>query len=111
MSKITISEPFVIGEKPSPLDYRFLDANGTPINITGFTVKFNYQEHDGVAVSANGSVADGPDGKARYIFTGNEFTTAGHYRAEFWAGNATNRYASVEINFDVSVPVGPVPSI
>jgi hypothetical protein len=111
MSKISLSEPYVIGEKPSPLEYQFLDANGTVINITGFTAKFNYQEHDGIAVSANASIPTGIDGKARYTFTGNEFATAGHYRAAFIVGNGTNRYESVEINFDVSIGVGPMPSI
>lgn len=113
MSKIVISEPYIMGEKPSPLIYQFLDANGVAINITGWTVKFNYQERDGVAVTGAGvtSVSDGPNGKAMYTFTGAEFTTAGHYRAEMIVGNGTNRYISVEINFTVAVPVGTVPSI
>lgn len=111
MSKVTISEPYIIGEKPSPLEYQFLDGNGAVINITGFTAKFNYKENDGTAVSAAATVSDGPNGKARYTFTGNEFATAGHYKAEFWVGNGTNRYASVEIDFDVAIPVGTVPSI
>lgn len=111
MSKITLSEPYVIGEKPSPLEYQFLDASGAVINITGYTAKFNYKENDGVAVSASASVPTGTDGKARYVFTGTEFTTAGHYRAAFIVGNGTNRYESVEINFDVSIGVGPMPNI
>lgn len=111
MSKIQISEPYVLGEKPSPLDYVFLDANGAVINLTGFTAKFQWQERDGAAQSANASVPTGTDGKARYTFTGNEFLTAGHYRAAFIVGNGTNRYESVEINFDVSTGVGSMPSI
>lgn len=111
MSKVTITEPYVIGEKPSPLVYQFLDANGTVINITGWTAKFSYQERDGAAATANATISDGPNGKAMYIFTGAEFTTAGHYRAEMWVGNGTNRYASVDIVFDVAVPVGTVPNI
>jgi baseplate upper protein BppU len=111
MSKITLSEPYVIGEKPSPLVYQFQDSGGTAINITGFTAKFLYQEHDGAAVTANAAVSDGPNGKAQYTFTGNEFATAGHYRAAFVVGNGTNRYESVEINFDVSTGVGTMPSI
>jgi len=111
MSKVTISEPYVLGEKPSPLDYVFLDANGAVINLTGFTAKFQWQERDGVASSAAATIPTGSDGRARYTFTGNEFTTAGHYRAAFIVGNGTNRYESVEINFDVSVGVGPMPII
>lgn len=111
MSKISISEPYVIGEKPSPLEYQFLDSNGAVLNITGFTAKFIYQERDGAAVTANATVPTGTDGKARYTFTGTEFATAGHYRAAFVVGNGTNRFESVEINFDVSIGVGTMPSI
>jgi hypothetical protein len=111
MTKIQLSEPYVIGEKPSPLDYQFLDANGAVINLTGFTAKFNYKENDGSAVTANASIPTGTDGKARYTFTGAEFATAGHYRAAFIVGNGTNRYESVEINFDVSIGVGVMPNI
>lgn len=103
--------PYVIGEKPSPLTYQFQDSTGTAINITGFTAKFSYQEHDGAAVTANATITDGPNGKATYTFTGAEFATAGRYRAEMWVGNGTNRYASVDIIFNVAVPVGTVPSI
>jgi hypothetical protein len=111
MSKIQLSEPYVIGEKPSPLVYQFLDGAGAVINITGFTAKFNYTERDGAAVTANATILDGPNGKAQYTFTGAEFATAGRYRAAFIVGNGTNRYESVEINFDVSIGVGVMPSI
>jgi len=111
MSSIKISEAYVIGEKPSPLEYQFLDANGAVINLTGWTAKFSYQEKDGAAVTANATIPTGTDGKARYTFTGAEFATAGHYRAAFIVGNLTNRYESVLIEFDVSVGVGVMPSI
>jgi hypothetical protein len=111
MSTITIAEPFVIGEKPSPLEYQFLDALGAAINLTGFTAKFNYQEQYGAATSANATVSDAVNGKVTYVWTGAEFTTAGRYTAYFWAGNGTNRYASVKVEFTVALPVGPTPNI
>lgn len=111
MSKITLTGPYVIGSKPAPLVYQFLDDTGTAINLTGYTVKFNYQERFGAAVAANGAVSDAVNGKVSYTFTGNEFATAGHYRAEFWAGNGTSRYVSPDILFDVALPVGTAPSI
>jgi hypothetical protein len=103
--------PYVMGEKPAPLTYQFLDSDGAPINLTGYTAKFSYQEHDGAATVANAAVSSPTDGKVTYTFTGTEFATAGRYRAEFWAGNGTNRFASVDITFNVAVSVGPVPSI
>jgi len=103
--------PYVVGERPAPLVYQFLDSAGTAINLTGFTAKFNYQERDGAAVTANATISDAVNGKAQYTFTGAEFSTAGRYRAEMWVGNLTNRYASVDITFDVAVPVGTPPAI
>ena len=110
-SRVTISEPYVVGEKPSPLEYQFQDASGQPLNITGFTAKFIYQEQFGTATTADATVPTGTDGKARYTFTGNEFPTAGRYRAAFVVGNGTNRFESVEISFDVSTGVGTMPNI
>jgi len=103
--------PYTQGEKPAPLTYQFLDSSGAAIVLTGFTAKFSYQERDGAAVTANASVSDGPNGKTTYTFTGTEFATSGHYRAEFIVGNGTNRFISVDIIFDVAVPVGTVPNI
>ena len=103
--------PYVMGEKPAPLTYQFLDSDGAAINLTGYTAKFSYQEHDGVATVANATVSDPTAGKVQYTFAGTEFATAGRYRAEFWAGNGTNRFASVDILFNVAVSVGAAPSI
>lgn len=108
---VVINEPYVMGEKPSPLEYQFQDASGVAINITGFTAKFQYQEHDGAPTVASATVPTGTDGKARYTFLGTEFTTAGRYRAEFIVGNGTNRYVSTDIRFNVAVPVGTMPNI
>lgn len=103
--------PYVMGEKPAPLTYQFLDSDGNAINLVGYTAKFSYQEHDGAPTVANATVSDGPNGKVQYTFTGAEFATAGRYRAEFWAGNSTNRFASVDIVFNVAVSVGAAPNI
>lgn len=110
MSKITLG-PYVVGEKPSPLVYAFLDSTGAAINITGWTVKFQCQERFGSVFYGTGTVANGPAGQAQYVFTGTEFPTAGTYRGQFWAGNGTNRFASVDITFTVASSVGAPPSI
>lgn len=110
MSDVRIG-PYVMGEKPAPLTYQFLDSTGAAINLTGYTAKFSYQEHDGSATVAAATVSDPANGKVQYTFTGSEFATAGRYRAQFWAGNGTNRFASVDILFDVAVSVGAAPSI
>lgn len=105
--------PFKVGEKPAPLVYTFQDENGAAINLTGYTVKFNYREREISSASVgNGAlVSGGTTGQVQYVWTGNEFPTPGHYLAEFWVGNGTQRWASLTIKFDVSAPIGAVPSI
>lgn len=108
---VTIKEPYVVGEKPSPLDYQFLDAAGAAINITGFSAEFHIQEQYGSAIILTATISDGPNGKVRHTFTGTEFPSAGNYRGQFWVGNGTNRYASVMIKFTVAAAIGSAPSI
>jgi hypothetical protein len=111
MSKTVTIGPYVVGEKPSPLEYQFLDSSGSPINIAGWTAKFQCQELFGTVFSGSATVTDGANGKAQYVFTGSEFPTSGQYRAAFIVGNGSNRFESVLIKFDVSSGVGPMPSI
>jgi len=108
---VTISEPFVVGEIPAPLQYNFLDASGEPIDLSGFAAKFSLRERNGAASTYNATVTSPTVGEVTYQWTGAEFATSGHYRAEFWVGNGIHRYASVDILFDVAVSVGPVPQI
>jgi hypothetical protein len=102
------------GEKPAPLQYQYLDANGTALPITGYTVKALLRElaaDPSTTQTLNGSVADGPNGIAQYTWTGNEWTTPGKWLMEFWAGNGTQRFASVIITMDVAISIGSPPNI
>lgn len=103
--------PFVVGEKPAPLIYTYADAAGQPIDLTGYTVKFSYREHFGSYTTVDAVLLDGPTGQVQYVWAGTEFPTAGHYTAQFWVGNGSNRFASIYLTFDVASPVGLVPAI
>jgi hypothetical protein len=103
--------PYVVGEKPPPLEYSFLDSNGAAIDLSGYTAKFVCKEADSAAVTVNATVTTPLSGTVEYVWDGTEFATPGSYRAEFWAGNGTNRYASLVMTFQVRSPVGPVPNI
>ena len=107
----TEAGPYVVGEIPPPLRYTFYDADGIPINLAGFTAKFDVCEKFGSPSSYSATVADAANGIVQYTWTGAEFPVPGSYRAEFWAGNGTTRYASILIRFDVRNSVGPVPSV
>ena len=111
MSNEVAIGPYVVGEKPPPLTYSFLDSNGVAVNLTGYTAKFVCKEADGTVTTWNAVVSTPLSGTVEYVWTGVEFLTPGHYRAEFWAGNTTNRYASLVLVFQVRDSVGPVPNI
>lgn len=103
---------FVTGEKPSGLEYQFLDSNNNPIDIsTGYTAKFVYREQDGAPTTATAAITNGVQGKVGYTWTGTEMLTPGSYLGEFWVGNLAQRYTSWLIKWRVRTPVGPIPNI
>lgn len=113
MSDLTIG-PYVVGEKPSPLEYQFLSSSGQPMNLTGYTAKFVVRLSDAAestAVTFNASVSDPANGKVTYTWVGTEMVSSGTYWAELWVGNTTQKYASVRLIFAAREAVGPVPSI
>lgn len=105
--------PFVVGEKPAPLQYQYQDGDGVPINIVGYTVKFVIKERDGLAAQTfNGTLVDGPNGIAGYTWTSAEFPAPGHYVAELWIGNGgPQRFASILLTLTVRASIGLVPNI
>lgn len=104
--------PYVVGEKQAPLEYQYLDSAGVPIDLTGYTAKFVFRERDSAsAITANAVVTNPTSGKVTYTWTGTEFTTSGHWMAEFWVGNLAQRWCSWLILFDVRNSLGAVPSI
>lgn len=111
MSSDLVIGPYVTGEKPPPLEYSFLNRNGVAIDLSGYTAKFVYKEADSGAVVSDATVSAPLGGTVTHIWDGTEFATPGSYRAEFWAGNGTNRYASLILAFQVRGSVGPVPNI
>lgn len=101
---IVIKEPFVVGEIPDPLEYQFLDGNGAPMPLAGYSAKFSTRLVEGsvpIVNNAAATISDAPNGKVTYAWTGAEFPYPGKYYAEFWIGNGTQRYASVRIKFTV----------
>lgn len=107
---------FVVGEVPPPLEYQFLDADGAPINLTGFTVvTFQWSEYvQGQFVNpvvASGTVTDAVAGKVTYVWTGAEHAAPGAHAALFFVNNGTVQYASVLVTWQVCLPVGVPPAV
>jgi hypothetical protein len=103
---------YIVGEKPPPLTYQFLDSSGNPIDISsGYVADFSCQEADGNPFSASAVITSGAAGQVTYTWTGAEMPTAGRYTAFFWVGNGTTRLASIPLRWLARLPVGAVPSI
>jgi hypothetical protein len=108
--------PYVVGEIPAALEYQFLDAGGNPLNLTGYTAKFQWGRRDATAtfvdaVTVNAVVTDGPNGKITRNWDGTEFLIQGDYAGMFWVGNGTNRFASLLIEWDTCLAVNTPPVI
>jgi hypothetical protein len=106
--------PYVVGEKPSPLEYTFLDSLGAPMDLSGYTAKFVVRLTDdpqGSASTHTAVVSDPTQGAVTYTWDGTELVSQGMHWAEFWVGNTTQRYASLRLVFSVRQSVGPIPSV
>lgn len=107
---------FVVGEVPPPLEYQFLDADGAPINLTGFTVvTFQWSEvvqgQFTMPVVDVGSVSDAVNGKVTYVWDGDEFNSPGEHAAIFYVNDGTTQYASLMIVWQVCLTIGTPPTV
>lgn len=107
---------FVVGEVPPPLEYQFLDADGAPINLTGFTVvTFQWSEViQGQFVAPTvetGTVSDATAGKVTYAWDGDEFDSPGEHAAIFYVNDGTTQYASLMILWQVCLAIGTPPVV
>lgn len=104
--------PYVVGEKPPPLVYQFLDSAGAAIDLTGYTAVFNFRKVDGTASTAGlATITSAATGHVTHTWTGAEFPEAGDHWGEFWVGNTVQLFCSLLLKYNVRAAVGPVPSI
>lgn len=101
--------PYTAGEVPVPVEIVFTDANGTPLDITGYTAKFVIAAPGVAAVTRDATVTDGAAGEVTYTWVAADFTLAeGVHKAAAWVGNGTQRFASEDFTFTVRPAVGDV---
>lgn len=111
-SSTTTIGPYVVGEKPSPLEYTFLASDGSPMNLTGYTAKFVIRPVDSDTASTyNAAITNPTGGVVTYTWSGAELAEPGKHWAELWVGNTMNRYASLRLEYSVRASVGAVPAI
>lgn len=92
---ITIG-PWTSGEVPEPIEYSFLDSDGTAIDLTGYTATFQLKIGEADALELDADV-DEDAGTVTHTWVEGELERTGTYgtiRAGFWVSNGTNTYAS-----------------
>ena len=108
---------YVVGEVPPPLTYQFLDADGTIINLTGFTIaRFHWSDYvdGGVAVDPVAELAaitNPSEGLVTYTWDGDEFATTGEHVGQFFVNDGTIQYASILITWQVCTAIGVAPAV
>lgn len=106
---------FTVGEIPFLLTYQFLDSDGQPIDLTGYTAVFQYGERfaGNIAnpVENPASFSSISTGIASYQWDGTEFQNPGVFVGQFWVGDGSNRLASVKFEWSVCLSVDTAPAI
>lgn len=101
---------FVVGEVPAPLQYEFLDSDGVPINLTGYTVQYLIREQHAAkstTVVRTGALITPLTGIVGYTWTALDFLDPGSYISEFKVTNTVQTWVSILITFAVRQAVGP----
>jgi hypothetical protein len=102
--------PYAAGERPPPLAYQHLDADGVPIDLTGMTGWFIYRRADDPPVVRSAPVTNGPAGEQTYTWVDADLALPGLYRAELWAGTASGiKMASVAYAYSVRAALATPP--
>lgn len=101
---------FAAGEKPEPLAHTYLDADGGPVDLTGYNVRATWQHTDGTTGELTGSTS-GSDGTATVTLPSTPLATPGVLDVVVWAGNGTERLASPIYRLSIFDPPHTAPSI
>lgn len=107
--------PYVLGEKPTPLQISFTDSDGNALDLTGFTASIDIVRLDGTDPGNLGegisTIPNLTGGIVQYAWAENDFLTEGMFRLVAWVGDGSQRYASEFFEFFVRNSSTTVPSI
>lgn len=107
MRQLTFVGSFTVGEVPVPIAYQFMDALGTPINLSTYTVAtFQWGYWIGGTpftspVTRNATITNALNGEVTYVWQGDEFATTGRHAGMFFVNNGTNQLGSLTLEWQV----------
>lgn len=92
---------YVTGERPDPLEHTFLDADGAPIDLTGYTASAVIQAPNAATgVDVTGVSVPSPATGTVRVDLGSLINTPGTWRLEVWVDQEDGRrYASERFRF------------
>jgi hypothetical protein len=83
-------DSFIQGEHPEPLEYTYTDADGDPVDLSGFDVVFQFRVGNGEAVEVPAELADADTGTVMYQWDPADLDGWGLLRALFFVDDGTN---------------------
>lgn len=107
---------FAAGEIPPPLVLTFRDFNGSPVDLTTFTIRAvnieSIPAHDNLGEGQITVVGDPANGQLQYAWTANDMLETGEYILQAWVYNGSNqRYASDLYQYTVYDGPGEAPGV
>lgn len=105
--------PYLVSEVPEPWVHDWDDADGAPLDLTGFTAKLTYKVgSSGTQVSRDATLVSAPDGRVGMAWIAADFATAGWMRGELTVGNGgSQRYAQTFVCKVRAPEGGPLPAV
>ena len=98
--------PFVVGERPDPLRYVFLDSAGAPIDLTGYVASFCWAEAWGEVGTGPAEVTDPTGGEVTYTWQPAALASPGRFTGQVWVDDSGGRrYASVPVRYNIAAGI------
>ncbi len=100
---IDVNDPTIndiVSIKQGDADSRYLDvalySNGSPIDLTGNSVKIYFLKPDSTAVYTEGEITDAPAGRCQFLMSGQTLAVAGTLKAEITIYDGTTEILSTQ---------------
>ena len=98
---------YKFGEVPLDLLYTFEESDGTPIDLSGFTVKANTTSPAQVSADYNGSLSTAVAGIVAVPWAAAMTGEVGPWSMHIWASNGSTKLVSATLLYNVTYADSP----